>query len=396
MKDAYEKYLSMWLQGLKDEVNFWNNYMQTEGGISFYGYFKTISAKRKFELENDIPIEKYGKEYKFIDVGAGPFSRCGIITDKVDLHAVSVDPLAYVYKELKKKYGIDNSIELENGFVELLSRKYESNTFDMVHMSNSLDHCFSAIDGIYQLLNICRIGGKVILRHAENEAVRENYQGLHQWNLSLHNDEESFIIWRENEKYDICKMFKEYADIELYKDVKEEGGHWKYNKVVMTKKKNIDIPDNSGYYEIMLDMIYRQYTQELIKLNSISCIIKDGYMDITERRINRIKKAWHDKQETQMILTRKNWKSFIIYGMGYVGTNLDYLLSELGIKPIRLDKKGKESLCFEAIKLEECNDFNVDVIIMTIDSDEVHKKLQKYKGENTALITIDEFLDSIQ
>ena len=394
--NVYEKYLTVWLSGLQDEIWFWNHYMQTEGGVSFYGYQKTVSSQRKFELEKDIPLVAYGKEFHFIDVGSGPFSRCGVVTDKVKLHATSLDPLANIYMILKKKYHIENGIDLQNGFVELLSKQYSSNTFDMVHMSNSLDHCFSAIDAIYQLLYICKIGGKVVLRHAENEALRENYQGLHQWNLSLHNDEHSFIIWRENERYDICKMFEEYADIKLFPDIRVEGGHWIYNKVVMTKKKNVDVRHDDEYYSIMLNVVSELYTKELLTMNNIINTIKGDNESRIDERINRIRKAWHSKNKTKIALSENKWNSFIIYGMGYVGANLDYLLSEMGIQAIKLDQKGKNSLCFEAVKLEECRDFNVDIIILTIDNEEAYSKLLEHKNDKTLLVTIDEFLDAIE
>lgn len=119
--------------------------------------------------------------------------------------------------------------------MELLDNKYGQNSFDMVHMSNSLDHCFDALNGIYQLIYICKIGGKIILRHTENEAERSEYEGFHQWNLSVHNEENSFIIWRGKRRIDIAKELGEYVDIYIYPDQKE--GEWQFNKVVMIKKK---------------------------------------------------------------------------------------------------------------------------------------------------------------
>lgn len=47
-------------------------------------------------------------------------------------------------------------------------------SFDVVHMSNALDHCFDPIFGLMQLISVCKIGGKVILRHNENEALNEH------------------------------------------------------------------------------------------------------------------------------------------------------------------------------------------------------------------------------
>lgn len=64
---------------------------------------------------------------------------------------VAIDPLAEVYKLLKEKNNLDNDVLLQTGFVEALDSQYPENSFDMVHMSNSLDHSFDVIMGIYQL-----------------------------------------------------------------------------------------------------------------------------------------------------------------------------------------------------------------------------------------------------
>lgn len=392
--NKYNEYISLWADGLFDEICFWDNFMKNEGGIFFYGFSKTTSPDRSFELEEDIPQEKYGHEYKFIDVGAGPFSRCGRVTDKVKLEALSVDPLAYAYSILKKKYSIDNNIRLETGFVELLDRKFKPNSFDMVHMSNSLDHCFSAIDGIYQLLNICKIGGKVILRHAENEALRENYVGLHQWNLSLHNEENSFVVWRNNQRYDVCKIFADYADIELIPDVKENTGHWIYNKVVMVKKKEISIPDND-YYDVILDKVYEKLLDGLLGMSSIMNIVKKNNNDIAEKRIETIKYYWHNKDIIKRRLNNKKITNAIIYGMGNVGSNLDYLLTECGIKTTKLDARGSASRCVDAITFEQCKSFEADVIITTVEDIDVINKL-KYVSKKDNVYRTDEFLELLR
>lgn len=306
-----------------------------------------------------------------------------------------MDPLANAYVALKQKYRLDNGIRLEQGFVELLNRKYEKNTFDMVHMSNSLDHCFSAVDGIKQLLNICKVGGKVILRHAENEAVREKYQGLHQWNLSLHNEENSFIIWRDDIRLDICKIFEEYADFETCTDVKESGGHWVYNKVIMTKKRDIEIDDDSWYYDILLESVYEGFINELVSCSLDYKEPTENIETITDKRLRLIRKAWHKKELTTQMLKKRNLSSVIIYGMGCIGCNLDYLLEECGIHTTELDRKGDKSLCFSAIPLEQCQNFNVDMIINTVDDEQVYNKLSEKIDRKTVLIGVDDFLKII-
>lgn len=385
----YEDYFRVWISGIRDEIVFWNNYVSNEGGSYFYSFEKTVSANRKFELDEDIPKEFYGKKYKFIDVGSGPFSRCGSVSDKVMLNTTAVDPLAYAYNMIKEKFHVDNGILLENGFVELLDKKFKTNTFDMVHMSNSLDHCFSAVDGIYQLLYICKIGGKIILRHHENEAEREKYKGLHQWNLSLNNAENSFIVWREGYRFDICDIFRDYANFELIRDVQEKDGHWVYNKVVMIKKKDILIPANS-YYDKMMDIIYQQLMSNITE----KTIMREEKVKTQfENRLKKIQLFYHSTDRNHYILKQKGINSISIYGMGIIGKNLEYALSNCGIRvDQKIDQKGADSGCYEAVKLESIDEINSDIIIICINDKNVYKKI-KEKFEYVKIYMIDEFLD---
>ena len=44
-------------------------------------------------------------------------------------------------------------------------------------------------------------------------------------------EENSFIIWRQNERYDICKIFEEYADFQLFPGaIDEEGNLWAWGE----------------------------------------------------------------------------------------------------------------------------------------------------------------------
>lgn len=390
--DEYGVYLDIWLNGLKDEINFWNKFIKNEGGEFFFGFDKTVNPNRLFELENDIPSKFEGKIYSFVDVGAGPFSRCGRITNKVILKALSVDPLAYAYNMLKDKYSVDNGLKLVCGFVELLEYDFLPNTFDMVHMSNALDHSFSPIDGVYQLLNICKVGGKVILRHAENEAEREFYQGLHQWNLSLHNEENSFIIWRGNNRFDVCKMFGEYADIQLYPDVKEKNGNWVYNKVVMTKKCDIPLPKNQ-YYDVLLKHVYKYMLEGMAK--DIFTEEKES-VSPTDWKLNKIRDMFHNKCNLKMYINKNEIDNVIIYGMGAIGKNLAYLLQNVGVHlKVCIDKQGKECGFSNAVTLEECTYLEADVIIITTDKQVNEIKCALEKKSSSKIMHIDEFLINV-
>lgn len=322
MTEKYGDYIEKWLGGIGNEILFWKEYMQDKGGIYKKDFLEVTRPNREFAFEEEIPEDKLGKRLKFVDVGAGPFSDCGTVSTKVKLEVTAIDPLADVYNSLKKKYGLDNGIRIRMGFVECLDTQFAENEFDIVYMRNALDHCFDAVMGIYQLLYICRTGGKVILKHTENEAEREGYQGFHQWNLSLDNPEKSFIIWREDQRIDAVKIFREYADIELYPG----EGEWPANKVILTKRRQIQIPPNL-YNRILLEKEHEFLMNKLLAevyLNN----------DRTENRkfiSERLDQIEQEPEQFQRKLRKLGIEQAVIYGMGMHGERVYNLLKRIGI-----------------------------------------------------------------
>lgn len=314
----YKEYTDLWLDGIYDEILFWKNYIESEGaGFDQKRWKDQIDFNLPFRLEDELPEDKNAR-VKFADIGSGPFSRCGRVTDKVQLEITAVDPLADIYELLKKNNHINNGIFVEQGFVELLDKKFEPNTFDIVHMSNALDHCFDPMYGIFQLLNICRTGGKIILRHAENEA-HPYYSGLHQWNLSLHNKENSFVIWRrEEDRFDVCREFAEYADFELYPDLIEDNGTWVHNKVVMIKKKDIVIPKREYLY-VLFENMYRKFTGLMLE-RAVS------RQDLRKKLVQAVENI-----SALKLKERFGFSSVAICGMGDAGKALFDKLKEAGI-----------------------------------------------------------------
>lgn len=356
--EKYEDYLDKWLGGLESEIAFWKRYMETEGDI-YYDTFKEHTRKNKnFTLEKHLSGMEEKRMIKFIDVGSGPFSRCGCISDKYNLLVDAVDPLAEIYNILKEKNDLDNGIKIKTGFVELLDKIYEPESYDIVHMSNSLDHSFDAVFGIYQLLNLCKIGGKVILRHAENEAERSEYGGLHQWNLSVHNEEDSFVIWRHGERYDIKKMLDGYADVEWNSDLYEN--RWKYNEIVITKIKSCPIPENN-YADKILERVYSFLLKQL--LDKIS--LKNNNQVIRNQHI--MKEIRESDRFDENIKKIEKERNIDIYGMGVVGKLIIDRMNDIGIKPKYIyDREERNYKQYKSIQLGKQKDVENNVVIIAV------------------------------
>lgn len=263
-KRNYEQYMVTWLNGIINEIEFWDDYFETEGSEWKDGYKKMIEYERQFTLEQYIDSDST----VFLDVGSGPLSSCGSRTEKTKMEFYAVDPLAAVYKVIKKKYRVRTKIQPEFAMVEKLSEKYSQNTFDIVHMQNALDHSFNPIMGLLQMIYVCKIGGKIILCHRDNEAEYEKYTGFHQWNLLV--QDELFLIWRDRKRFDVYDLFKEYIDLKVIPAKNEVELH----KVIITKRKNIELVNDS-----LLEIYHRRIFNKLLE-----CFLEKISMDKKEKK----------------------------------------------------------------------------------------------------------------
>lgn len=373
--NSFEENFQRWLDGVASELTYWNNDMLNKGGIFCSGFSMATSRDRRFNLEEDLPIESYGKDYKVIEVGSGPYGSCGLVTDKVNLNLVAVDPLASAYKTLKEKYGIDNGLKLETGFVELLNHKYAENSFDMVYMRNALDHCFDPIFGLYQLLYICRIGGKVVLMHDENEAEHANYDGFHQWNLSCRDG--MFTIWRPGIEYDVAAILGDMVEV----SVTPLGMNYDQpmNKVVIIKNEGVELPVNS-FYENIFERIYATLLEKLLQYE-----VQDNNFWATDlgKIFKKLEIAYQDAEIFGNVARRlSQYNSVVIYGASVLGRKLFDIMKKYGINiKCIIDKRAQIVDDMEAITLAQYVSDEGDLIIIASSrfADDIKKDLSKAK-----------------
>lgn len=386
----YKEYIDTWLGGIIDEIHFWEDYVFSPTGINHEDYMERRVKNTCFRLEEDLSklIGDSDENIKILDVGSGPCSRCGYKSNKYDLDVIAVDPLAEIYNMLRERYHINSEIKIETGFVELLDKKFREESFDFVHMSNALDHAFDALYGLYELLYVCKIGGAVILRHHENEAENENYEGFHQWNLSVHNNEESFIIWRDNVRYNVCELLKDVVDISIFPDLIEEESGWHYNKIILQKKKKIKLP-TYHYYDIFTQSVYNYLLSVMLKENEKRNTY--GIQDAFSRKIReRIMQIRNNPEWIHQMTSNKGIKNIDIYGAGKIGRDLYTLCIESGIKVGTIIDKNVNKVGLLPVTLLKDYDSGegMPVVVTTVSQDaicDIHKK-------NIKMIPVDEFL----
>jgi len=60
---------------------------------------------------------------------------------------------------------------------------FQEGTFDLTIAKNTLDHGIDPLKAIKEMIKVTKPGGVIVTQHWANEAVKENYQGFHQWNF---------------------------------------------------------------------------------------------------------------------------------------------------------------------------------------------------------------------
>lgn len=226
-----EKSVNMWLDGVQNEINYWNSWFQHKGARWKDDYLLRTQGKIKIASYNDEFIDYTDKNFRVLDAGSGPISSFGTEGSGGKIQLTACDALADIYAILLKNFRIVPYCQTEYGCFEGLAQIYGMNFFDYIHARNSLDHSFDPLLGLYNLILVVKKGGYIQLRHADNEAERENYNGLHQWNLTIENSE--FFIWNKSIRYNITQLFQNCCDFSYRQDAQS-------NNHVVIIRKNVD------------------------------------------------------------------------------------------------------------------------------------------------------------
>lgn len=165
--------------GYRHEVEWWQQHIAADGEEAHEHLVEAANPNR--------PVVDYIAQYMkdandtILDVGAGPMTQVGHVLDGKPVHVTAIDPLAHSYDKLP--YRRPRPVATRFSFGENLSESFPRNTFDIAHARNSLDHSVDPLKCIYEMINVTKPGGHVILHHCMAEGARTSYVGLHQWDL---------------------------------------------------------------------------------------------------------------------------------------------------------------------------------------------------------------------
>lgn len=208
-------------RALRVEVDYWRQWLADKGGKwpEDYRYrFDPTSPIHDGALRDAI-AELPAAQVSVLDVGSGPVSAVGYTFPGKTIVLTAVDPLADSYCRLLDEAQVEPPVRPRRAEGERLVEQLSGEQFDIAYARNSLDHAVDPITIIDQMFQVVRPGGRLVLRHVENEAVRQNYVQLHQWNLDERDGR--FVAWRPGREVDLTERLGGPASVECWR---EPGG----------------------------------------------------------------------------------------------------------------------------------------------------------------------------
>jgi SAM-dependent methyltransferase len=202
----------IWRRGLNSELDFWYTFLATKGSRS-EGFQRRLD--RASVVQDATVISKLDllppqdKPLRILDVGAGPVTNLGRIYKGKRLSIIAVDCLADRYNRILETFGIQPDVRTYQCESERLLELLLPNSFDLVFSRNAIDHGYDPMLSIFNMLEVVKQHGSVILKHGFNEAEKSDYSGLHQWNFATETGR--LVLWKPGSKWDVAAELKNRA-----------------------------------------------------------------------------------------------------------------------------------------------------------------------------------------
>lgn len=176
MTDAKQK----WEEEVESEIAYWRTLIEREGKA----FGKRFHRKEAIPLYlPDLVKFLPSPEITIADIGCGPIPIVIGNNYPKPTRIVGCDPLSARYVEIMTSHGIKPSVELHTAPGERLLDVIVPESVDVAHIRNALDHSFDPLHIIENMMKIVKPGGLVVVQNIVNEGLRQNYAGLHQWNI---------------------------------------------------------------------------------------------------------------------------------------------------------------------------------------------------------------------
>jgi SAM-dependent methyltransferase len=183
-----------WQAALPEEVEFWRQIISGK-----FPNQEWVDEMRR-RVAGDYPFPGHlaahlpDRACRILDVGSGPATTIGPVGAPPHIEIIAIDPLGDAYGKLLQEAGLTPHLRTLQGEGERLS-ELGLGLFDLVHSRNALDHAYDPIRVIREMLAVCKPDGVVWLEGSVNESVKQNGDGLHQWNF-MPLDNGDLVVWQ--------------------------------------------------------------------------------------------------------------------------------------------------------------------------------------------------------
>lgn len=217
-----------WKLNIKSEIRFWDKCVRTNGLIWPDEYRQRLDPH--LSLQNHIiSLLPQKEKIDILDVGAGPLTYIGKVYEKAKITIIAVDPLADEYDRILRKYNVVPQVRTKKLDAEKLTTVFPHNSFDFVFARNCIDHSYSPEIALLEMLKVVKAGHYMLLMHRPDEAEKEHWQGLHQWNFSAKDGD--FIISSKNGSVNFSKKHKEICEVRCTYDRDDDMLHTIIRKI---------------------------------------------------------------------------------------------------------------------------------------------------------------------
>ena len=235
----FKKYFEIWLDNIMSEVEYWVKDVASVEGRS-HKYYLKCRENQEFFHKFISPDVKGGEV--IMDIGCGLISRFGNqLHNGNAVKLIPVDALAHFYNCINSKIsdGLKQDYFCCFGLFEFIGNTFGKNYADYIIINNALDHSIDPWKSLIECLYILKQGGSMYLRHRRAEAIYENWQGLHRWNIDCENGD--LVIWNEKNAVNVTEKLKKYAEINVSFDGKENSRNCQMINIKIMKKGDIDL-----------------------------------------------------------------------------------------------------------------------------------------------------------
>lgn len=191
--------------GLWAERFFWWRWIRTRGLVWPDEFKRRLDPNCPLIPEVAAYVRKVAAApVRILDVGAGPVTSLGYRLEGKTLEITAVDVLAHSYERLWARGNAAPPVRTKYADAERLTQWFEPASFDFVYSQNSLDHTSRPRLAIEQMVQVAKPGCYIVLQHALDEALNQDYTGLHQWNFSERDG--AFIVWNPAETLNMTEL----------------------------------------------------------------------------------------------------------------------------------------------------------------------------------------------